>query len=73
MKHQIPDTPAPGAWYFSQDNQTGTLTALEPDGRRHVVRRGDWGSLAGTALLNRMIQALAKTAADLPTPPVTDS
>lgn len=67
MNHQIPDTPAPGAWYFSQDRQTGTLLALEPDGQRHVVRQGDWDSVAGTALLNRMIQALAKPATDLPT------
>lgn len=46
-------------WYFSRQNPTGTLLAIEPDGTEHVIRSGRMDSEAGRRLLSRMCYALA--------------
>lgn len=47
-----------GAWHFERAGDT--LTATEPDGALHTVQMGDWGSPAGAALLNRMVESLSE-------------
>lgn len=54
--------PTAGAWFFKVDTLAGDVLAVEPDGTTHKVKAGDWGSLAGTRLLNRMVHALTKPA-----------
>ena len=44
-------------WHFNRSGDM--LTVTEPDGTRHTVTMGDWGSAAGVALLNRMVEALS--------------
>jgi hypothetical protein len=46
-----------GAWQFNRSGDM--LTVTEPDGTRHTVTMVDWGSAAGVALLNRMVEALS--------------
>jgi hypothetical protein len=45
------------AWHF--ERRGDMLTVIEPDGTRHAVQMGDWGSVAGGRLLNRMVKALS--------------
>jgi hypothetical protein len=51
-----------GAWHFQRNGDM--LTVTEPDGTRHTVTMGDWGSAAGVALLNRMVEALSANGED---------
>jgi len=45
------------AWQFSTTAES--IVAIEPDGTRHTVMRGDWGGVAGARLLNRMVEVLS--------------
>jgi hypothetical protein len=46
------------SWYFERLIPSDTILAVEPDGTRHCVMRGD--HLALYKLLNRMAEALSR-------------
>lgn len=49
-----------GAWFFRQDDATGTVLVVEPGGEQHVVIGGDMNSAKGRELLAAMVRALSQ-------------
>ena len=49
-------------WYFNRQEPSGTVVAVEPSGKEHVIKGGDMNSVAGRALLDAMSAALSAPA-----------
>jgi len=55
---QSPTVGERSGWYFSEQQPTGTMLAIDPSGERHVVKAGRMDSVDGRRLLNAMARAL---------------